>query len=160
MYGDLSPFANKTRFGVAFVAMTLGFALVAAFVFLSWLLDRPFLLWPAFLIALGFASGLSLSGHSAVEPNSSWFSQLADYLHLTAACLWAGGLVTLAVAIWPLAPELRRRAFLGFSRLATVHLPRFCARLFASSSLLVVLIASFLAGSLTVSSGDCWGIKG
>src|SRR5262249_4423027 len=30
MYGDLSPFANKTRFGVAFVAMTLGFALVAA----------------------------------------------------------------------------------------------------------------------------------
>ncbi len=120
MYGDLSPFANKTRFGVAFVAMTLGFALVAALVFLSWLLERPFLLWPAFLIALGFASGLSLSGHSAVEPNSSWFSQLADYLHLTAACLWAGGLVTLAVSVWPLAPELRRQAFLGFSRLATV----------------------------------------
>ena len=41
MYGDLSPFATKTRFGVAFVAMTLGFALVAALVFLSWLLDAP-----------------------------------------------------------------------------------------------------------------------
>ncbi len=120
MYGDLSPFANKTRFGVAFVAMTLGFALVAALIFLSWLLDRPVLLWPAFLIALGFASGLSLSGHSAVEPNSTWFSQIADFLHLSAACLWAGGLVTLAVAVWPLAPELRRSAFLGFSRLATV----------------------------------------
>lgn len=120
MYGDLSPFATKTRFGVAFVAMTLGFALVAALVFLSWLLDVPRLLWPAFLLGLGFASGLSLSGHSAVEPNSTWFSQLADFLHLSAGSLWAGGLVTLAFAVWPLAPELRRAAFLGFSRLATV----------------------------------------
>jgi putative copper export protein len=119
MYGDLSPFANKTRFGVAFVAMTLGFALVAAIVFLSWLLDAPRLLWPAFAVALGFASGLSLSGHSAVEPNSTWFSQVADFLHLAAASLWAGGLVTLALAVWPLAPELRKTAFLGFSRLAT-----------------------------------------
>jgi copper transport protein len=119
MYGDLSPFATKTRFGAAFVAMTLGFALVAALVFLSWLTDVPRLLWAAFAIALGFASGLSLSGHSAVEPNSSWFSQLADFLHLVAASLWAGGLVTLALAVWPLAPELRKPAFVGFSRLAT-----------------------------------------
>lgn len=119
MYGDLSPFATKTRFGIAFVAMTLGFALVAVLIFLSWLLDRPKLLWPAFGVALGFASGLSLSGHSAVEPNSWWFSQLADFLHLAAASLWAGGLVALAVAVWPLAPELRRSAFLGFSKLAT-----------------------------------------
>jgi len=119
MYGDLSPFATKTRFGVAFVAMTLGFALVAALVFLSWLLDLPRLLWPAFAIGLGFASGLSLSGHSAVEPNASWFSQLADFLHLAAASIWVGGLVTLALAVWPLAPELRKPAFLAFSRLAT-----------------------------------------
>ena len=28
--------------------------------------------------------------------------------------------MALAVAVWPAAPELRRRAFLGFSRLATV----------------------------------------
>jgi copper transport protein len=120
MYGDLSPFANKTRFGVAFVSMTLGFALVATFIFLSWLLDAPKLLWPAFLIALGFASGLSLSGHSAVEPNSSSLSQVADFLHLAAASLWAGGLIAIVFAVWPLAPELRRGAFLGFSRLATV----------------------------------------
>ena len=120
MYGDLSPFATKTRFGVAFVAMTLGFAFVAALVFLSWLFDRVELLVGAFAVALGFASGLSLSGHSAVEPNASWLSQVADYLHLLAASLWAGGLVTLALLVWPLAPALRRRAFLGFSRLATV----------------------------------------
>jgi copper transport protein len=119
MYGDLSPFATKTRFGVAFVAMTLGFALVAALIFLSWLLDLPRLLWAAFAVALGFASGLSLSGHSGVEPNSWWLSELADFLHLTAASLWAGGLLCLALVVWPLAPELRRSAFLGFSRLAT-----------------------------------------
>jgi len=120
MYGDLSPFANKTRFGIAFVSMTLGFALVATFIFLAWLLDAPKLLWPAFLVALGFASGLSLSGHSAVEPNSSSLSQVADFLHLSAASLWAGGLIAIVFAVWPLAPELRRDAFLGFSRLATV----------------------------------------
>ena len=48
--------------------MTLGFALVAALVYLAWLLDRTALLWPAFALALGFASGLSLSGHDAVDP--------------------------------------------------------------------------------------------
>ena len=120
LYGDLSPIATKTRFGVAFVVMTLGYACVTALVFLSWLLDRVSLLWPAFLGGLGLASGLSLSGHSAVEPNSSWLSELADWLHLSAACLWAGGLVSLVLCVWPLAPELRRSAFLAFSRLATV----------------------------------------
>ncbi len=41
MYGDLSPLATKTRFGVAFVAMTLGYAIVTALVLLAWILDRP-----------------------------------------------------------------------------------------------------------------------
>ena len=117
-YGDLSPLA-KTRFGYAFVAMTLGYALVAALVFLAWLSDREWLLWPAFLIAIGFASGLSLSGHSAADAGSSWLSQTADWLHLSAAALWVGGLVQLAFVIWPLEPALRRQAFLRFSKLAT-----------------------------------------
>jgi copper transport protein len=34
--------------------------------------------------------------------------------------LWVGGLVQLAAVVWPAAPELRRVAFLRFSRLATV----------------------------------------
>jgi copper transport protein len=119
LYGDLTPVAHS-RFGTAFIAMTLGFALVAALLFVAWLTDRTVLLWPSFLIALAFASGLSLSGHSAVDAGSSWKSQLADWAHLSAACVWIGGLVQLAAVVWPLMPEGRRAAFLAFSRLATV----------------------------------------
>src|SRR5256714_2298737 len=91
LYGDLSSIAGGTPFGEAFIAMTLGYALVAAFVFLAWLTDRRFLLWPALLLGLGFASGLSLSGHSAVDAGSSWRSELADWAHLSAAAIWIGG---------------------------------------------------------------------
>jgi copper transport protein len=119
LYGDLTPIA-RSRFGTAFIAMTLGFAVVSAFLFFAWLTDRTVLLWPAFLLGLGFASGLSLSGHSAADAGSSWKSQLADWAHLSAACLWIGGLVQLAFVVWPLLPDARRPAFLSFSRLATV----------------------------------------
>jgi copper transport protein len=119
LYGDLSPIA-KTRFGTAFIAMTLGFALVTALLFLAWLTERDVLLWPAFLLGLGFISGLSLSGHSAADAGSSWKSEIADWAHISAACLWIGGLVQLVVVVWPLVPDARRAALLAFSRLATV----------------------------------------
>jgi copper transport protein len=118
LYGDLSPIAEGTRFGQAFIVMTLGYAAVAAVIFGAWLLDRPKLLWAAFVPALLLAGGLSLAGHSGVEPNSSWISQLADWVHLVAAAIWAGGLVAMALCVWPVAPELRRQAFLGFARVA------------------------------------------
>jgi copper transport protein len=118
LYGDLSPFADGTRFGIAFVATTLGFAVVAALVFLGWLVDRPRpFLWPALGLSLVLASGLSLSGHSAVDPPSSKWSELADWVHLSAASLWAGGLAMLLVTFL-CAPELRRTAFAGFARRA------------------------------------------
>jgi copper transport protein len=119
LYGDLSPMST-TRFGRAFIVMTLAFALVLALVYLSWLLDRVVFQWPAFAIALVFAGGLSVSGHDAVDPGSSWLSEVADWLHLSAASLWIGGLATMAVLLWTGAPELRRAAFLRFSRLASV----------------------------------------
>jgi methionine-rich copper-binding protein CopC len=71
LYGDLSPMA-KTRFGYAFVTMTLVFALVLALVYVSWLLDRVEPLVPALVLAVVFAGGLSLSGHDAVDRGSSW----------------------------------------------------------------------------------------
>ena len=120
LYGDLSPIVSGTRFGTAFIAMTLGFAVVTAFLFLAWLTDRAFFLWPAFLLGLVFVSGLSLSGHSAADAGSSWKSELADWVHLSAACLWIGGLVQLALVVLPLAPDARRRTFLRFSTFATV----------------------------------------
>ncbi len=120
LYGDLSPIATKTRFGIAFIVMTLAYAFVTALVLLAWILERPKLLWPAFVTGLGFAAGLSLSGHQGVEPNATTLTALADWLHLVAATLWVGGLVALAMCVWPLAPALRRSAFLGFSRIATV----------------------------------------
>jgi putative copper export protein len=110
----------QTRFGVAFVTMTLVFALVLALVYLSWLLDRVEPLVPALLLAVVFAGGLSLSGHDAVDPGSSWKTEIADWVHLSAASLWIGALATMAVLLWSGAPELRKAAFLRFSRLATV----------------------------------------
>jgi len=119
LYGDLSPMA-QTRFGVAFVTMTLVFALVLALIYLSWLLDRVEPLVPAFALAVVFAGGLSVSGHDAVDPGSSWKTEIADWLHLSAASLWIGALATMALLLWTGAPELRRTAFMRFSRLATV----------------------------------------
>lgn len=119
LYADLQPIETGSRLGAAFIAMTLGYVLAASFLFLAWLLDRTVLLWPAFLLALGFASGFSISGHQASGPDSSWLSQLADWVHLSAALLWTGGLASLVLVLWPTAPGLRREAFSRFSRLAT-----------------------------------------
>jgi copper transport protein len=119
LYGDLSPMA-QTRFGRAFVVMTLVFALVLALVFCSWLLDRVEPLVPAFVLSLVFVGGLSLSGHDAVDAGSSWKTELADWVHIAAASLWIGGLGTMAGLLWFGAPELRRAAFMRFSQLATV----------------------------------------
>jgi copper transport protein len=119
LYGDLSPMA-ATRFGLAFVTMTLVFALVLALVYLGWLLDRVDVLVPAFALAVVFAGGLSYSGHDAVDPGSSWKSAIADWVHLSAASLWIGALATMAVLVWTGAPALRRTAFIRFSRLAPV----------------------------------------
>ncbi len=120
LYGDLSPISGGTRFGLAFITMELGFAFVTALLYLAWLTGKRVLLWPVFLAGLCFASGLSLSGHSAADAGHSWLSELADWVHLSAATLWIGGLVQLVAVVWPAAPELRRTAFLRFSRLATV----------------------------------------
>ena len=119
-YGDLQPFAEKTRFGVAFLVMTVGFGVIAALLLVGWVFDRLELRWPALAIAVALASGLSLSGHQATEPNASWVAELADWLHLVAASIWVGGVAALAFLVWPLAPSLRRKAFLGFARLAVL----------------------------------------
>lgn len=121
LYGDLSPFATGTRFGTAFMVTTVGLAACAALVMVAWILDAPGLRWPAVALGAVLASGLSLSGHQATEPNASLVTELADWVHLVAAMLWVGGLVLLALCVWPLqSAAARRAAFLRFSRLAMV----------------------------------------
>ena len=115
LYGDLSPFAKATRFGQAFVAMELGFALVSALLFLAWLTERRLLLWPAFLLSLGLGSGLSLASHQGDD--RGWLPSFADWVHLSAASLWIGGLLSLGLVVWN-DRELRRTAFWRFSELA------------------------------------------
>jgi copper transport protein len=119
LYGDLTPIADGTRFGIAFIWMTLGFALVSALIYLAWLLERRLFLLAALLVSCGLLSGLSVSGHDGVDPGSSWTTEIADWVHITAASMWIGGLVALAFALWPTAPALRRQVFVRFSRLAT-----------------------------------------
>lgn len=120
LYADLSPFAGGTRFGVAWVWMTLGGALVGTLLTVGWLRRSRAPLWPALAIALALAGGFSLSGHSASEPNSSTLSVTADWIHIAAASVWIGGLVTLALIGWRLDRPARRGAFLRFSRIATL----------------------------------------
>ena len=118
LYADLSPFAESTRFGIAFLVTTLGFGVCLTILVVAWALDRPELRWPAFLLALALVWGYPLSGHQATEPNASALGQAADWVHLVTAMLWVGGVLTLAVVVWPLSPDLRRAAFLRFSRIA------------------------------------------
>jgi copper transport protein len=115
LYGDLSPFAHATRFGQAFVVMELGFALVAALLFLAWLTGRHSLLWVAFVLSLGLGSGLSLSSHQSDD--RGWLPSFADWVHLSAATLWIGGLLSLALVVWN-DRALRRTAFWRFSEIA------------------------------------------
>jgi copper transport protein len=153
LYGDLRPIV-RTPFGTAWVAMTLAFVLVITLVFLAWLTERRYLLWPAFALAVLFASGYSLSGHSAAEANASRWSQLADWVHLTAASLWAGGLVMLLVAVVT-AREIARRAFVGFARLAPVLI----AMLVVAGAYLSFLRLPDLADLWTTSYGQVLLVK-
>jgi len=118
LYADLSPFAESTRFGNAFLVTTFGFGICLTILVLAWVLELPALRWPAFLLGLVLVWGYPLSGHQGTEPNSTPLTELADWVHLVTAMLWVGGVLTLAVVVWPLAPDLRRAAFLRFSRIA------------------------------------------
>jgi copper transport protein len=118
LYADLSPFAESTRFGTAFLVTTFGFGICLTILVLAWVLDAPLLRWPAFVLGLALVWGYPLSGHQATEPNSTPLTEVADWVHLVTAMLWVGGVLTLAVVVWPLSPDLRRAAFLRFSRIA------------------------------------------
>ena len=63
-------------------------------------------------------AGSETSYGDPLEAALAWQQGGADWVHLVTAMLWVGGVLTLAVVVWPLAPDLRRTAFLRFSRIA------------------------------------------
>ena len=135
LYGDLQPFAENTRLA-SFLVMTVGFAVVAALLSLAWALDRLELRLPALALSCSScpASPLGPSGDGAELGAELGARGLAA---LVAACVWVGGLVTLAFLVWPVAPAVgggvprvlpaRRRPRLGDGArgayLALVRLP-------------------------------------
>lgn len=144
LYGDLQPFAEKTRFGIATLVLMVGFGVVLGLLLLAWVFDLTAPRAVALGLAIVLVSGLSLSGHQGTEPGSGWLSAAIDWLHLVAASLWVGGLAALALLVWPTAPGLRRRAFVGFSRLAV--------------ALVAVLVVggSYLAVERLAAPSDLW----
>lgn len=145
LYGDLEPFATGTRFGVAWMVTTFGFAVCAMLLVLAWTLDRTWLRLPVLALGLALLAAFPLSGHQATEPNATLLGQLADWAHLVAAAIWVGGLVMLAAVVWPTAPRLRRAAFLRFSRLATVLVA------------VIVLAGTYVSIERLPAFGDLWG---
>lgn len=118
LYGDLQPFAENTQLGVAFLVMTVGLGIVFGLLLIAWVFDLVVSRVAALVLSVVLVSGLSLAGHQGTEASAIWLSPLADWLHLVAASIWVGGVAALAGLVWPSAPRLRKRAFVGFSRIA------------------------------------------
>lgn len=98
------------------------------------LLAGPQLFWVALVFA-GFALlTVSLTSHAAALPQGTFWTTLADYLHLLAAAAWTGGLVSLAF-LWR-----TTRAIEGFDR--TRFLAQAAARFSPLAALCVVLIVA------------------
>ncbi|HYX83606.1 MAG TPA: copper resistance protein CopC [Gaiellales bacterium] len=92
---------------------------------LAWPRYRDRLATTAGAVTIATAAGLSLSGHAAAREGRLSLAVAADFGHMVAAALWLGGLVWLAVVLWPVAGACAdRRAILAagvarFSALAT-----------------------------------------
>jgi hypothetical protein len=136
LYGDLSPLAYGTRFGTVFIAMTLGFALVTAALYLAWLVERRWLLWVAFALGLVFARGCRSPGTRR---------RSAAFVAVGARGLRApdGG-----DALGRRARAAARRRVAGRAGAAADGVPRF-------SRLATVLVAVLLAPGRTSASSAC-----
>ena len=102
--------------------MTLGFALVLALVYLAWLLDRVAFLVPAFVLSLA-ASPAGCRSRATTRVDAGLV--LEDGGRRLGAHLRGVALDRRRSRRWPPcsgsgAPQLRRQAFMRFSRLATV----------------------------------------
>jgi copper transport protein len=94
---QVQPLRTETRFGSSWTWTTFVWLAVIGLVLTGWLGSprrREPLLAAAAAAALAAGLGMSTSGHAAA---GSAVQMGVDFLHLTAAALWTGGLVALAV---------------------------------------------------------------
>ena len=86
---------------------------------------RDVVRWVMFLLSVGLLATFALGSHAAAVAGSGW-AMLGDFIHLTAAALWLGGLIALTLLLWQWVQQpavdllLLRRIVLRFSRLATL----------------------------------------
>jgi copper transport protein len=83
-----------TRFGAAYVAITLLAALGATAAALSLVFDRAAI--AAWAFALALIPLPSIAGH-ALDSGRPWIEVVVDAIHIAAAAAWIGGLVQLAL---------------------------------------------------------------
>jgi copper transport protein len=93
---EIEPIRVGTHLGQAWVLMTFAWLGVLALLVAAWVTPRrreP-LLASSGVAALGIAFGLSWASHPA---SRGGLALIADYIHLVAAALWVGGLLTLVI---------------------------------------------------------------
>ncbi len=123
---QIIPIRVGTHLGQAFTLTTFAWLGVLALLVGAWATPRrreP-LLACAGVASLGIAFGLSWASHSA---SRGTIALIADYVHLVAGALWAGGLVALLILLGvarPLSRPDREALVLGcllrFSKLAVI----------------------------------------
>jgi copper transport protein len=123
---QIIPIRVGTHLGQAFTLTTFAWLAVLALLVGAWVTPRrrEALLGCAGVASLGIAFGLSWASHPA---SRGTLALIADYLHLVAGALWAGGLVALVMLIGVARPLSRsdRQALvlaclLRFSKLALI----------------------------------------
>jgi copper transport protein len=138
----------RTRWG------TLWLLRQAALLLAAWTLARPMRAWrypAAVFLALALIAVQALSGHAAGISPGGALAVLADMLHLLGASLWVGGLLSLAVALFPLMrrqpqdlPALIQATWGGFGRWAALSVGLLAATGFYAAGLQVASLDAFL----------------
>ena len=116
---DIGQILLETRLGLIWL-VRLVLALLCGWLVLS--RPRPWKPWAAFGVTLLLLFTLSLTSHSAAEPQPL-LPVLADWLHLAAVSLWIGGLVFFVPAV----RQIRRMDGVQQTRLTSLMILRFSA---------------------------------
>lgn len=94
----------KTRWGGFWLGRQILLLLltIVLFIYVRMRPDLPYLRGMALLLALGWLLTQSMSSHASATATNTSLAIAADGLHLLAASIWVGGLLSLAVGLLPL----------------------------------------------------------